>query len=260
MSPVDEEGHYHPPSIEEFDFPTIFNLGPLPVTRLHLLQLLVTALLVLFFYLATRRMRLVPGRMQNMGEIAVNFVRNQIVDAAIGAEGRRFMPMFAAMFFLILGLNLTGVIPFLNMPASAVVALPLVLALVTYVVFNYEGVKANGVGGYLKTNLFPAGVPAPIYILVTPIEFVSTFILRPATLTIRLLANMIAGHLMLVLFFGATSYLLFEATALLKPVALVSLAAGLAFTLFELLVAFLQAYIFALLSAVYLAGAMSHEH
>lgn len=230
------------------------------ITRINLIMFLVTILLAAFFWVATSRTALVPGRLQNTAEVCVNFVRNQIVDEVIGKGGRKFVPLLAAMFFFILGLNLTGIIPGLQIAGSSVVAIPLILAVVSYLVFNYQGIKAHGLGRYLKMNLFPPGVPWPIYILVTPIEFVSTFILRPVTLTIRLLANMIAGHLILVLFFGATSFLLFEAAPALKVFGLVSLAAGFAFTLFEILVAFLQAYIFALLTAVYLAGAISHEH
>jgi F-type H+-transporting ATPase subunit a len=103
-------------------------------------------------------------------------------------------------------------------------------------------------------------VPAPIYVLVTPIEFVSTFILRPVTLTIRLLANMLAGHLLLVLFFSATSYLLLDASGPLKIFSVASFGMGFIFTLFEILVAFLQAYIFALLTAVYIGGALAPDH
>ena len=123
-----------------------------------------------------------------------------------------------------------------------------------------EGAKALGLGSYLKANLFPPGIPGPIYILVTPIEFISTFILRPVTLTIRLLANMMAGHLLLVLFFSATWFFLVESDAFMKLFAIPSYVMGLAFTLFECLVIFLQAYIFTLLTAVYIDGATSAEH
>jgi F-type H+-transporting ATPase subunit a len=127
-------------------------------------------------------------------------------------------------------------------------------------VFNIAGIRRHGLLSYLKMNLFPAGVPAPIYLLVTPIEFVSTFLLRPLTLTIRLLANMMAGHLLLVLFFTATQFLFLYGEGLLKIFGLASFAMGFAFTLFEVLVAFLQAYIFTLLTAVYINGAVADEH
>jgi F-type H+-transporting ATPase subunit a len=126
--------------------------------------------------------------------------------------------------------------------------------------FNYAGIRHHGLLHFLKVNLFPAGVPWPVYILVTPIEFVGTFILRPVTLTVRLLANMMAGHLLLVLFFSATSALLFDSEGILRVFGLASLAMGLAFTLFEVLVAFLQAYIFTLLTAVYIGSATADEH
>jgi F-type H+-transporting ATPase subunit a len=132
-------------------------------------------------------------------------------------------------------------------------------AVIAWLVFNIQGIRALGLGHYLKANLFPPGIPWPIYFLVTPIELVSTFILRPLTLTIRLLANMMAGHLLLVLFFSATSALL-VADGYLKIFALPAFAMGFAFTLFEILVAVLQAYIFTLLTAVYIDGATSEEH
>lgn len=147
------------------------------------------------------------------------------------------------------------------MPATGVIGLPLVLALITYIIFNYAGIKAQGFGNYFKNNLVPPGVPVFLLPLVVPIEFVSTFLLRPFTLTVRLLANMMSGHLMLVLFYGASWYLLFQASELwLKPVGVLSYAMGFVFTLFELLVQFLQAYIFTMLAAVYIDGALHAEH
>ncbi len=241
----------------------LFEGTPFELTRINLAQLLVTFLLVAFFFAVTRRADQVPGRLQNMGELCVNFVRNQIVDEVIGKAGRKFLPYLATLFFLILGMNLTGIVPGIHIPGTSVVAVPLVLAVTSYLVFNYYGIKANGLGGYLKANLFPSGVPAPIYILVTPIEFISTFVLRPVTLTIRLLANMLAGHLILALFFTATTYLLLgyqDGRAYTAIFGLGALGAGIAFTFFEALVAVLQAYIFTLLTAVYLAGSLEPEH
>ena len=219
-----------------------------------------TGLVCLFFVLAFRKPQLVPRGVQNMGESAVDLVRTQVVDAAIGAKGMKYLPWFLTLFFGIFALNISGIVPTFHIAGSSVIAIPIILALVTYVLFNVEGIRANGLGGYLKANLFPPGVPKPIYLLLTPIEFISTFILRPVTLTIRLLANMMAGHFILVLFFGATSYLLFEASAALKVFSAASLLMGFAFVLFEVIVAVLQAYIFALLTAVYLDSATSHEH
>ena len=102
------------------------------------------------------------------------------------------------------------------MPATAVIGVPLVLAVVVYVVFNWAGVKSIRRGSLPEVNLVPPGIPKPLYVLVIPIEFVSTFLLRPFTLAIRLMANMMSGHLLLVLFYSATSYFLLEAHGLMK--------------------------------------------
>lgn len=225
------------------------------------IRLLATAVLCGLFLLYAFRARLVPGRALSVAEVSLDFVRVHIAEEILGKqEARRFLPLLTTIFFMVLALNITGVIPFLNIAGTSVVGVPLVLAIVAWLVFNYVGMKAQGPGTYLKNNLFPPGIPWPLYILVTPIEFISTFILRPVTLTIRLLANMLAGHLLLVLFFAATHYLLLEASGLLKVFGLVTFAAGFAFTLFEILVAFLQAYIFALLTAVYISGALHADH
>jgi F-type H+-transporting ATPase subunit a len=114
--------------------------------------------------------------------------------------------------------------------------------------------------GFFKSSLFPAGVPAAFYILVTPIEFLSTFILRPVTLALRLTMNMIAGHLLLVLCFGATQYFLFQASGGFKAFGAGTFLFGFIFTLFEILVAFLQAYVFTLLTTVYIQLALADEH
>ncbi|MGB8021661.1 MAG: F0F1 ATP synthase subunit A [Candidatus Nanopelagicales bacterium] len=258
----DDEGEgFHAPTIEEFFPPQVFGEGTAwGPTRINLIGIVMTIVLCVFFVLAFKRPTMVPGKLQNLGEMAVDLVHTNIIDEVMGVKGRRFAPLMLTLFFMILAFNITGIIPLMNIAVTSVIGVPLVLALISYAVFNWAGIKENGIGRYLKTNLFPAGVPAPIYVLVTPIEFISTFILRPVTLTIRLLANMMSGHLLLALFFGATSYFLFEVQGALKTVAVASFAMGFIFTLFEVVVALLQAYIFTLLTAVYIEGATSHEH
>lgn len=260
MSEGEGEG-YQPPTIEEFFPPQLFAEGSWwAPTRINLTGFFMVGVLSLFFVLAFKRTSIVPGRMQNLGEMAIDAVYVNVIDEVMGAKGRRFAPLLVTLFWMIFAFNITGIVPPFMIAGTSVIGVPLVLALVSYAVFNWAGIKENGLGPYLKMNLFPAGVPKPIYILVTPIEFISTFILRPVTLTIRLLANMMSGHLLLVLFFGATSYFLFEVEGLAKSVAVVSYAMGFIFVLFEVIVALLQAYIFTLLTAVYIDGATSHEH
>ena len=250
------------PSLGEFFPPAIFFEGtPFEVNRITMIGWLMTGLISLFFVMAFRNPQIVPRGFQNVGEVAMDLVRSFIVDEILGAEGRKYTAYLTTLFFMILAFNITGIIPGLNMPVTAKIGYPVFLALTSYVVFNWAGIRAQGIGHYLSGNLFIPGVPKVMYVLLTPIEFLSTFILRPITLALRLMVNMLAGHLMLVLFFSATWYFLFFPTHPLQPVlGAGTFVAGFAFTLFESLIVLIQAYIFTLLTAVYIAGATAEHH
>jgi len=259
---TDDEGGFHAPSIHEF-FPDAFLLNgtPFEVNRIILIRLIAVAAVILLVWLGVRRMSVVPGRWQGAIEFALGFVRTNISEDLLGKkDGQRFLPILTTIFFMALAMNLTGIIPFLNIAGSATIGAPLVLAIVAYATFIYAGIKKSP-AKFFRNSLFPAGVPWPIYIIVTPIEIISTFVIRPVTLTLRLLMNMMVGHLLLVLFFSATQFFFFTAQEwYIKPLGLGSLAFGFVFTLFELLVAALQAYVFALLTAVYIQLAVAEEH
>lgn len=215
---------------------------------------------MLIFWLGTRRMTIVPGRFQSIVEMGLGFVRNNIAHDLLGRkDGDRFLPILTTMFFMILFMNITGIIPFLNIAGTAVIAVPLLLAVVSYVTFIYAGLKRSP-KNFVKNSLFPSGVPPVLYLIVTPLEFISTFIIRPVTLTLRLLMNMMVGHLMLVLFFVATQFFLVEMGGWWSLLSAPTLAFGFAFTLFEILVAVLQAYVFTILTAVYIQLAVAEEH
>src|SRR5690606_28962785 len=174
-------------------------------------QFLSVIAVVLFMWLGTRRMRVVPGRFQSLVEMGIGFVRNGIAHDLLGRkDGERFLPILVTMFFMILFMNITGIVPFLNMPGTAIIAVPLTLAIISYVTFIYAGMKKSPLG-FWKNSLFPAGVPWPVYIIVTPLEFISTFIIRPVTLTLRLMMNLVVGHMILVLCFSATAFFMFTA-------------------------------------------------
>jgi F-type H+-transporting ATPase subunit a len=252
---------FSPPTLDDFfPDPLLFEGTPLAMTRINMLALLMTGVLSLLLVAAFARPKVVPGGLQNFVEYAIVGMRGAIVGEVMGEKGRKYAPYLMGMFFLILFFNSTGVIPPMHIPVTSVIGVTLVFAVIAWLVFNIEGIRAHGFLHYLKLNVMPPGVPAALYILVIPIEFVSTFILRPFTLAVRLMANMMSGHILLVLFFSATSYFLFELDGLLKLAAIPTLAFGFAFTLFELLIIFLQAYIFTLLTAVYIDGAISEEH
>lgn len=257
-----EGGGFHAPSIDDF-FPAsvLFDGSAFELNRIMLIRLLVTVVLIAVFVTAAARARLVPGRFQNVIEMILDFCRVSIADEVLGEKnGRKYAPIITTIFCAILFFNLTGVVPGLNIAGTGVIGLPLVFALWVWIMYLGAGVKQHGVAGYLKVSLFPPGVPWPLYVLLTPIELLQNLILKPATLTIRLLANMIAGHLLLALCFAGTQYLLFSASGGLKVFGLVTFTGGFAFFLLEIFVAALQAYVFAILTATYLNMAVSDEH
>jgi F-type H+-transporting ATPase subunit a len=221
------------------------------------LMVLAAIIVVTLFLVAFRAPKVVPTGLQNMLEAVVEFIRNGIVMEVMGPSGLPWVPFLTSMFMFIFVCNVFEILPFINFPATSRIAIPLFLSVVVWFSFNVVGFKEQGVG-YLRSTLFPPGVPPALYLLVTPIEFVSTFIVRPFSLAVRLLGNMFAGHLILTIFALGTVYLLLKpATIAFAPFAFV-LAVFL--TGFELLVAVLQAYIFTILTAVYIGGAMHAEH
>jgi F-type H+-transporting ATPase subunit a len=178
----------------------------------------------------------------------------------MGPAGLAWTPFLLTLFIFIYLSNVPGVIPFLQMPATARMGIPAALALIVWVVYNATGIRHQGPIGYFKSVLFPPGVPKALYVLITPIELISTFIVRPFSLAIRLFANMLAGHLLLVIF-ALLSEALFQARdRILIPIGVLPFAVLMFLTAFEVLVAFLQAYIFTTLTAVYINMASHAEH
>ena len=250
---------FEPPSMDDFfPAPFAFQGTPFELNRVMMVRLIMACALVLVFAIGAARARVVPGRFQSALELVLDFVRKNVAEEILGPDfGRRYAPVLTTIFLGVLFLNISGVIPGLQIASTGVVGMPLVFAIVSYIVFFYAGVRTNGVGRYIKGSLAPTGVPGFLYPLIIPIEFLSNFILRPLTLTVRLLANMISGHLLLALCFVATNALFVYASASLKALGAITLAAGVAFIVFEAFVAALQAYIFALLTAVYIESSIN---
>ena len=226
------------------------------INKVVLVYALAVILTILIFALGNKG-ELVPTGMQNVAEMAVEFVEDGIVMETMGKEGLKYTPYLLSLFFFIFFTNIFEVIPIIQMPASARIALPMFLALLSYVIYHGAGFKSHGLG-YLKHALVPPGVPWPLLILVIPIEFISKFLVQPFSHTVRLFANLLAGHILLVTFAVLTSGLF-----VLKPYAIVAplpLIGVIFFTAFEVLVSFLQAYVFVLLTGVYINAAASHEH
>lgn len=255
---------FEAPTVDDFFPPAFLFAGtPFAVNRIMAIRIIVVALIALWLWLATRHMRVVPGRGQVINEWVIGFVRNGIIVETLGEkDAKRFMVPLMTMFFVILGMNLTEVIPPFLIPASSVIGLPLVFAVIAYVMFLWAGIKQHG-AKYFMNILFPPGVPWPLYILLTPVEAFSTFILRPVTLILRLLMNMVAGHLLLALCFAATQFFLFEMLTsgqLLGLLGVGTAVFGIVFTAFEIFVGALQAYVFTFLAAIYIQMDMAEEH
>jgi F-type H+-transporting ATPase subunit a len=232
-----------------------------PINKPMLIVIIATLLVGGFMYLAARNAQRVPGKLQFAGESMYGFVRNSIALDAIGKEGIRYVPYLATVFFFLAACNIAGIVPFAQFPATSRIAFPLFLAIVSCIIFNAIGIRRAGGVRYFKEMMFPAGIPWPVYILLAPIEFFSTIIVRPVTLCLRLTFNMFAGHLVLLLFILGGDFLVFHKGGPVGIVAgSVSLLGSIVLTFFEGFIQLLQAYVFTLLSALYIGGALADEH
>jgi len=211
---------------------------------------------ILLFTLGNKK-KLVPTGAQNLAEMAVEFVEDGIAVETMGKDGKKYVPFLMSLFFFIFFTNIFEVVPVIQMPAAARIAMPMTLALIAYVVYHGAGIRSHGFG-YLKHALVPPGVPVALLPLVVLIEFVSKFLVQPFSHTVRLFANLLAGHILLVTFAVLTSALITPKWyAIFAPL---PFAGVVFFTAFEVFVSFLQAYVFTLLTGVYINAAQSHEH
>jgi F-type H+-transporting ATPase subunit a len=216
---------------------------------------------IVVFTLASRRDPMVaPTGVRNIAEISVEFIEDQVVMQTMGRQGLPWTPFLLSLFVFIYLCNAPGVIPLIQMPATARMAIPLFLSLLVWVIMIGTGLKHQKLG-YFGHLIWPPGVPTALKPLVGVIEVISTIFVRPFSLTVRLFANMLAGHILLVTF-ALLCEAMFQAETM-KPIlnimGVLPLSMLVFLTLFEILVAFLQAYIFTILAAVYIGeGAAGH--
>lgn len=231
--------------------------GGIPLTNYMVFLLFALVLTMVFFLVASRKVSLVPKGIGNVAELGVEFVRDNMVMDVIGPEGKPYLPFIATVFFFILVNNLVGLIPGAK-PGTGTMGTTVTWAIIVFVVYNGIGVKRHGAWGYLK-SFYPPGVIAPLAVFVMFLEIVSHFI-RPLTLSIRLFANMFAGHVILGIF-SIFTVLLWDASAAGKVIAILPLAMQIVMYAFEVFVALIQAYVFAILTTVYINGAVhAGEH
>ena len=247
-----------PPISEFFVWRDLLFAGtPFGLNKTGIMVLVSAALAVLMFVVGTRKRAIVPTGLQNLTEASVDLLEKNLVVEVMGEEGRKWTPFMTSLFFYIFFINVFEIIPPIQFPATARMAIPLYFALQTWVIMIFVGFKVQGIA-YLKNTLFPPGVPKALYILVTPIEAVSVFLIRPFSLAVRLFANLFAGHLLLVVFFILTASLwVAQWYVVILPL---SLAMAVALIGFELLVSVLQAYIFTILTAVYIDESYHPAH
>ncbi|HEX3510058.1 MAG TPA: F0F1 ATP synthase subunit A [Solirubrobacteraceae bacterium] len=254
--------------VDEFHLDTWFKAGPVAFNKGVLYLLLTVGITLGVMFYVAKRLKERPGRLQVVVETFYGFVRNMSRENLDEDLQRKYFPFIATLFVFILVTNLIGYIPLpvnsgdkfkifgAHIPslqlyaADTNVAFPLILALGVFVLFTYEGVKHHGPIGYVK-SLMPGGVSGPIVGLIFPIEIMSNF-LRLISLTVRLWANLLAGHLLIAFMGGELGVLVGDAW-----VSWLLLPFGVAIYLFEaVLIAGLQAFIFAILTAIYIGGSV----
>jgi F-type H+-transporting ATPase subunit a len=250
-----------PPSVEDFYPPSILPWGEHDnywFTRITALMWVSVALIIIFFLVTYRKPKLVPTKKQWLAESIYGFVRNNVAIEMIGPRGVAFAPYLTTLFSFVFLMNLWAIVPVAQISPNSHIAFPAIIAAISYVLFIWVGIRKHGVVKYLKNSLIP---PAPWFILplLIPIEFFSNFLVRPFSLAVRLFANMFAGH-MLLLVFTLGGFAMLNANVWLLPASIVSWAMTIALTFLEFLVVCLQAYVFTVLTASYVQGALADEH
>ena len=255
------DGGFKAPGVADLWQPLV-GQGAFAFTRPALVLILSVGLLGWFFVSVSRKLEVVPSKRQFKAELIYGFVRDTIGRDVIGSKDfRRFLPLLFTLFTVILVNNLAGIIPFVQFPTFSRIAFPIVAALIVYVVYHVVGARAKGgVWPYLK-SIMPPGIPGWIGWFVYILELVTFFITRPLTLALRLFGNMLAGHLLLLVFTVGGEYMLLHGANFgIRGAGVVSFAFTIVMTLFELVIEFLQAFIFTMLAAIYIAGALAEEH
>ncbi len=246
------------PGLHSFLFKPMFAVGGYEFNKPMLLALISTVLVVGFFWAAFSKPKLVPGKLQMIGEAGYDFVRRGIVYETLGKrDGEKYVPLMVSLFFFIWIMNIWSVIPLMQFPVSSVIAFPAALAIIVYVLWMSLTFRTHGFVGGLKNVTGYDKSLGGVLPLVMVIEFFSNVLVRPFTHMVRLFANMFAGHLLLVMFTVASWYLL---NSWMIPAAGVSFVMTIVMIAFELFVQLVQAYVFVLLACTYIQGALAKHH
>ena len=245
------------PTVYSFIWKPLFHIGRFNFSKPDLLVLICAALVIAFFWAAFAKPQQIPRGVQNLGELAILFVRDQMLRPMMGKDGDRFLPYLVSLFFFVWMMNLMEIIPVAQFPVTSRIAFPVTLMIMVYGTYTYLGIKNQGLLGYFK-NMIPAGAPWYIMPILAPVEIAQYIAVRPFTLAIRLFANMFAGHILILVFTLATWYMftigigiLYSATSFVLVIVL---------TAFEMFIQGLQAFIFTILTAQYIGGSLEAAH
>ena len=242
-------------ALEQFELHTV--LGPVGrsvnFTQSSLMMVFASGLILALLYLGMRPRAIVPGRLQSAAEMAYQSIMS-MATSTIGPEGKRFFPFVFALFFFVLIGNLLGLLPY-SFTYTSHIAVTAALAILVIIVVTVVALSIHGL--HFFSYFFPAGAPKLLAPLIIPVEIIS-YLSRPVSLSIRLFANMVAGHVMFEVF-ASFVLLLAGAGALGVAAAVGPLVVNVVLMGFELLVAALQAYVFAILTCIYLHDAV-HLH
>jgi len=257
-----EEGASHwPPGVDSFDPKPLFPGAGMDWLNTYLVQAVVAAIVVIGMWLwVARGQKVVPTYKQWLGEQLYNLIRNGIGRDALGPHYRKYTPYLLALFSFIVVNNLWGQFFLFMFPTISRVGYAYGLALLSWLLYNGVGIRKHGFGGYLKLMTMPKGVPPVLYLLIIPLEFVSNIIVRPITLALRLFANLFAGHLVVLVFVVGGSMLLEQSSYIYKAAGVASLVMSYPIFALEIFIGIIQAYIFTVLTAQYVAASLADEH
>ncbi|MCX4883606.1 MULTISPECIES: F0F1 ATP synthase subunit A [unclassified Streptomyces] len=246
------------PGLNSFIFKPMFTAGGIEFDKPMLLALVTTVVVIGFFWAAFGKAKVIPGKLQMVGEAGYDFVRRGIVYETLGKrEGEKYVPLMVSLFFFIWIMNLWSIVPVAQFPVTSIIAYPAAMAGIVYVTWMILTFRKHGfVGGFKNLTGYDKSLGA-VLPLVVIIEFFSNVLVRPFTHAVRLFANMFAGHLLLVMFTVASWYLM---NSWLVAAGAVSFAMAMVMILFELFVQAVQAYVFVLLACSYVQGALAEHH
>ncbi|MEV4071235.1 F0F1 ATP synthase subunit A [Nonomuraea fuscirosea] len=249
------------PGLDLFQFAPIIPGGPEWFTKPVLIALLSSVVVIAVCWAAFARPKIVPRGWQSLGEYAYVFVRDQIARPNLGKDADRWMGLLLTVFLTVLGWNLMGIVPLVQFPVAAHIAFPAVLAISVYVIKLYLGVRHHGVRGYLRGIVHLPGLPGWAYALYAPMILAEVFLTSLFTHFVRLFANMFAGHIIVAFFSSVGFWFLFERlTPLGAGLGVLGVLMAIVMTAFELLVQFLQAFLFAMLAGMFIASGLHGSH